>query len=81
MLRNRQAGEEEDDRERDVFTERIHLEGNENAVKSSQKLKRGWIHEGRKVRKKPGGGTRSVVCDKTTTKQEILIKCKILFFF
>ena len=80
MLRNRRVGEEEDDRERDFFTQKNHLEGNKNAAKSSRKLELGWIHEGRQVRKKNGGGTRSVVFDKTTTKQDILIKCKTLFF-
>ena len=75
MLRNRRVGEEEDDRERDFFAERNHLEGNKNAAKSSRKLELAWIHEGRQVRKKNGGGTWSVEFDKTATKLDILIQC------
>ncbi|XP_078323566.1 uncharacterized protein LOC111103751 [Crassostrea virginica] len=81
MLRSRRVGNEDTlDSEEKATSERNHLEGNKNAAKSSRKLELGWIHEGRQVRKKNGGGTRNVVFDKTATKKDILEKCKTLFF-
>ena len=54
--------------------------GNTNAYKKSRLIEMGWLHEGKQVRAKNGGGTRSVLVPKSATKQELLVLAKELFF-
>ena len=61
-------------------SDKNHLDGNKNAAKATRKLELGWIHEGKQVRKKNGGGTRNLEFPKTATKAQILEKCTELFF-
>ncbi|XP_030277557.1 uncharacterized protein LOC115584345 isoform X3 [Sparus aurata] len=51
-----------------------------NAVKSSRKIELGWIHEGKQMRKRSGGGTRVLEVSKNSTKTDILSHAKELFF-
>ena len=56
------------------------LKGNKNAAKKTRRLELGWIHEGRQVRKKNGGGTRNIDVLKTATKKDLIKNCKEMFF-
>ena len=47
---------------------------------STRKLNLGWIHEGKQMWNKNGGGTRSIYLEKTANKESILQKGKDLFF-
>lgn len=49
-----------------------------NAVKSSRKFELGWIHEGKQMRKRSGGGTRTLDESKKATKADILSHAKEL---
>lgn len=51
-----------------------------NAVKSTRKIELGWIHQGKQVRKRCGGGTRVLDVNKTATKMDLLLHAKKLFF-
>ena len=49
-------------------------------MKSSRKIELGWIHEGKQMRKRSGGGTRVLEVSKNTTKTDILSHAKEQFF-
>lgn len=51
-----------------------------NAVKSSRRIELGWIHEGKQMRKRSGGGCRVFEVSKNSTKTDILSHAKELFF-
>lgn len=51
-----------------------------NATKSSRKIELGWIHEGKQVRKRCGGGTRILDISKDSTKKDLMSHAKELFF-
>lgn len=51
-----------------------------NAVKTTRKIELGWIHEGKQVRKRCGGGTRVLDVNKNATKKDLLSHAKELFF-
>ncbi|XP_068187709.1 uncharacterized protein [Antennarius striatus] len=50
------------------------------AEKMTRKIELGWIHEGKQVRKRRGGGTRSLDVPKDSKKEEILQYAKDIFF-
>lgn len=51
-----------------------------NALKTTRKIELGWIHDGKQVRKRCGGGTRLLDVNKTATKMDLLFHAKELFF-
>ncbi|KAK7944641.1 hypothetical protein WMY93_000369 [Mugilogobius chulae] len=51
-----------------------------NAMKTTRKIELGWLHEGKQIRKRSGGGTRVVSVSKDSKKQDLLIMTKDLFF-
>ncbi|XP_046704308.1 uncharacterized protein LOC124385191 [Silurus meridionalis] len=51
-----------------------------NATKSSRKIELGWLHEGKQVRKRCGGGTRILDISKDATKNDLMSHAKELFF-
>ena len=63
-----------------VMKQSSTMKGNKRASKRSRKLELGWIHEGKQVRKRNGGGTRSITVDKTANKESLLQKATELFF-
>ena len=50
------------------------------AEKKTRKVELGWIHEGKQVRRRRGGGTRSLNVPKESKKDDILQYAKDLFF-
>lgn len=54
--------------------------GNKNAEKQSRKINLGWMHGGKQVKLKKGGGTKKINIKKNATKDE-LIKEGIRLFF
>ena len=54
--------------------------GNTRAAKPNRKIELGWIHHGKQVRQKSGGGTRKLTVPKETTKDDLLSMAKDLFF-
>jgi hypothetical protein len=50
------------------------------ARKTTRKVEMGWVHEGRQVRKKLGGGTRKFDIHRNACKNELLEYAKTLFF-
>ena len=63
-----------------VMKQSSTMKGNKRASKRSRKLELGWIHEGKQVRKRNGGGTRSITVDKTANKESLLKRGTELFF-
>ncbi len=59
---------------------RRHLKNNKMAEKITRKIEIGWFHEGKQVRKRSGGGTRTIDISKNAKKYDILSKAKELFF-
>ncbi|RXM98944.1 hypothetical protein EOD39_12417 [Acipenser ruthenus] len=59
---------------------RCYLKGNRHAVKESRRIELGWLHEGKQVRKRNGGGTRVLEVSKTADKQALIQLAKDLFF-
>ncbi|CAL9685426.1 unnamed protein product [Knipowitschia caucasica] len=51
-----------------------------NAVKTTRKIEFGWLHEGKQIRKRSGGGTRLLSVSKDSTKEDLLKTGKDLFF-
>ena len=62
---------------RTKMTERLH--GNKNDAKESRNIHLGWIHNGKLVRFKTGGGTRKVKVDKSTRKEALIEASKKYF--
>lgn len=61
-------------------TKCVHSNSSKNALKSTRKIEIGWLHEGRQVRKRTGGGTRILTVSKDSTKEDLLKLAKDLFF-
>ncbi|XP_076880222.1 uncharacterized protein LOC143528391 [Brachyhypopomus gauderio] len=59
---------------------RKHMRNNKAAVKKTRKVEIGWVHEGKQVRKRSGGGTRILDLSKEAKKADILHHAKDLFF-
>lgn len=59
---------------------RSYAKNNKCAVKSTRKVELGWIHDGKQVRKRRGGGTRTLDVPKESKKADILEYAKDLFF-
>ena len=57
-----------------------HQKGNRNAKKLSRKIEVGWVHEGRSVRARTGGGTRKLTVPNTATQDDIVREAKKYFF-
>ncbi|XP_013883858.1 uncharacterized protein LOC106532363 [Austrofundulus limnaeus] len=71
-------GEESD---QEPWPERkTRFERHKNAIKTERKIELGWIHEGKQVRKRSGGGTRVLNVSKASTKKDLLSHAKDLFF-
>ena len=64
----------------DMLSMKKRMKGNKNAAKPTRKIELGWIHDGKQVRKRCGGGTRSVTVAKTSNKQDLLKIAKGLYF-
>lgn len=50
------------------------------AEKTTRKIEIGWFHEGKQVRKRSGGGSRTIDISKNANKCDILSQAKELFF-
>lgn len=59
---------------------RGNAKNNKWAEKKTRKVELGWIHEGTQVRKRRGGGTRTLAVPKEAKKVDILQHAKDLFF-
>ena len=59
---------------------RSYAKKNKWAEKKTRKVELGWIHEGKQVRKRRGGGTRVLDVPKESRKADILQYAKDLFF-
>ncbi|CAI5671030.1 unnamed protein product [Oreochromis niloticus] len=59
---------------------RTYAKNNRWAEKKTRKIELGWIHEGKQVRKRRGGGTRTFDVPKDSKKADILQYAKDLFF-
>ncbi|XP_023808456.1 uncharacterized protein LOC111946974 [Oryzias latipes] len=59
---------------------RAYLKNNKLAVRKTRKVELGWIHEGKQLHKKNGGGTRRIDLPKEAKKADILSIAKELFF-
>ena len=51
-----------------------------NVRKKTRKIEIGWVHEQKQVRKRKGGGIRSLDVDRSLSKNDILGIAKYLFF-
>lgn len=56
------------------------LIGNKNACKGTRRIEFGWLHNGKQVRTKCGGGTRKLVAPKTAGYDDLIKLGKELFF-
>ena len=63
-----------------VLSSRNAMYGNRNAMRKEKRVELGWIHEGRQVRTRMGGGTRKFVMPKIATKDYILKVALDAFF-
>lgn len=61
-------------------THKSSFHGSKNALKTSQKIELGWIHEEKQVRKRSGEGTRVFNISKDSTKKDLISRAKELFF-
>ncbi|XP_076876894.1 uncharacterized protein LOC143526112 isoform X2 [Brachyhypopomus gauderio] len=59
---------------------RHYAKCNTFAEKKTRKVELGWIHEGKQVRKRKGGGTRTLDVPKESKKADILQYAKDIFF-
>ncbi|XP_049325043.1 uncharacterized protein LOC111189939 [Astyanax mexicanus] len=59
---------------------RHYAKCNKFAEKKTRKVELGWIHEGKQVRKRKGGGTRTLDVPKESKKADILQYAKDIFF-
>ncbi|CAL9686254.1 unnamed protein product [Knipowitschia caucasica] len=57
-----------------------HATNNKWARKKTRKIEVGWFHEGKQVRKRKGGGTRTIEVPKETNKADLLQYATDLFF-
>ncbi|XP_035984919.1 uncharacterized protein LOC110367624 [Fundulus heteroclitus] len=57
-----------------------HGKSNKWAEKKTRKIELGWIHEGKQVRKRRGGGTRTLDVPKGSKKSDLINYSKELFF-
>ena len=55
------------------------LHGNKNAMKETRLIHLGWIHDGKTVRLKTGGGTRKVMVPKSVDKLALIEESKHIF--
>lgn len=60
--------------------QRVYAKNNRWAEKKTRRVELGWIHEGKQVRKRKGGGTRTLDVPKDSKKGDILQCAKDLFF-
>lgn len=63
-----------------VKRKRTYAKKNRWAEKKTRRVELGWIHEGKQVRKRRGGGTRVLDLPKESRKTDILQYAKDLFF-
>lgn len=59
---------------------RADLDGNKHATKKTRIIDMGWMHEGKQVKQKQGGGTRQLTVNKTTNKGALIQLGVDLFF-
>lgn len=59
---------------------RADLDGNKHATKKTRIIDMGWMHEGKQVKQKQGGGTRQLTVNKTTNKSALIQLGVGLFF-
>lgn len=63
-----------------VKRKRSYAKRNKWAEKATRKIELGWIHEGKQVRKRRGGGTRTLDVSKESKKEDLLRYAKDIFF-
>lgn len=59
---------------------KARFDRSKNAIKAERKIELGWIHKGKQVRKRSGGGTRVLNVSKSSTKKDPMSHAKELFF-
>lgn len=75
------SDDENNNQETSTETQKRHYaKHNKFAEKTTRKVELGWIHEGKQVRKRKGGGTRTLDVPKESKKADILQYAKDLFF-
>ncbi|XP_060769742.1 uncharacterized protein LOC132879973 isoform X2 [Neoarius graeffei] len=77
------GGSDNDTCNEGTYTERqrrSYAQNNKWAEKKTRKVELGWIHEGKQVRKRKGGGTRTLDVPKESKKGDILQYAKDIFF-
>ncbi|XP_049437634.1 uncharacterized protein LOC125891993 isoform X1 [Epinephelus fuscoguttatus] len=85
-LKKKMGIDENDDKKSDneetsaAKRKRIYAKKNKWAEKKTRRVELGWIHEGKQVRKRRGGGTRVLDLPKESRKADILQYAKDLFF-
>lgn len=75
------VSEDENNQETSTGRQKRHYATrNKFAEKKTRKVELGWIHEGKQVRKRKGGGTRTLDVPKESKKADILQYAKDTFF-
>ncbi|KAL2088710.1 hypothetical protein ACEWY4_015609 [Coilia grayii] len=77
------SGNDDDTNNQETSTGRLkqhYGKHNKWAEKKTRKVELGWIHEGKQVRKRKGGGTRTLDVPKESKKADILQYAKDIFF-
>uniref|UniRef100_A0A096M4T5 HECT domain-containing protein n=1 Tax=Poecilia formosa TaxID=48698 RepID=A0A096M4T5_POEFO len=59
---------------------RTNAQSNKCALKKTRRIDLGWIHDGKQVRTRKGGGTRTIDVPKDTKKSDLINYSKELFF-
>ena len=57
-----------------------HQRGNKNARKQSRKVEVSWVHDGRSMRARTGGGTRKLVVPNMATPEDVISEAKKYLF-
>ncbi|XP_063767224.1 uncharacterized protein LOC134883048 [Eleginops maclovinus] len=75
------VSDENNNQETSTKRQKIHYATcNKFAERKTRKVELGWIHEGKQVRKRKGGGTRTLDVPKESKKTDILQYAKDIFF-
>ncbi|XP_039663394.1 uncharacterized protein LOC120563341 [Perca fluviatilis] len=79
-MRTSTASHSEDSGQEPWTARKVRANPSKNALKTSRKIELGWIHEGKQVRKRSGGGTRVLDVNKDSSKKDLMSHAKELFF-
>ena len=77
-LRHKMGFETKDDQEPTRKSARLQM-GNKNASKETRMIHLGWIHDGKPIRIKTGGGIRKLIVPKNLEKSALIEESKRIF--